>query len=371
MTPFISIVIPCYNHATYLKDCIDSIISQSFQNWEAIIVNDGSTDETTLVALSYKEKDSRINIIEKANGGLSSARNYGLKGSKGKWVIFLDADDILLPNHLSKVVSKIEEQPQAKCVQTGYTHFSEDIKKKLHSVLPYLDKIMPFVLTQNLGPVHTIVIRKDIIQSLGPFDESLNSCEDWDMWIRLGKSGIEKISINEPLVGYRRAVNSMSRNAFQMYNALKTVTLRAVRKDSRLPDIGSNRDYNEVSTQGCLKKSLLLCLGVSIMQGEIQESVNLFNSETKIFTLNFIPADFAIMNSYLSFRYMTSKSEVHTVLNEFMISFQSFFSILDFDEEFTMKAIDIIFKKHQHLYRRMKIPFLGKIMELVDSFVKK
>lgn len=102
---FVSIIIPVYNVELYLKDCLDSFLNQSFADWEAICVNDGSTDSSAAILEEYAEKDSRFKIISQPNGGLSAARNTGLKAVKGEYVLFLDSDDWLELNAL-EVLSK-------------------------------------------------------------------------------------------------------------------------------------------------------------------------------------------------------------------------------------------------------------------------
>ena len=98
--PLISVVIPAYNAGQFLDETLESVLSQTYENWECIIVNDGSTDNTESVAKKWCEKDSRFRLTNKENGGLSSARNWGIKESKAEYIAFLDADDILTSDSL-------------------------------------------------------------------------------------------------------------------------------------------------------------------------------------------------------------------------------------------------------------------------------
>src|SRR6478609_2698254 len=98
--PSISVIVPCYNQASFLPAAVLSVINQSCSNWECIIINDGSTDDTELVARECVKKDSRITLHNKRNGGLSSARNYGINVAKGEYLLFLDSDDIIYPDYL-------------------------------------------------------------------------------------------------------------------------------------------------------------------------------------------------------------------------------------------------------------------------------
>ena len=109
-TALLSIIIPCFNQAIYLHDCLDSILQQSFSDWEAIVVNDGSSDDTNNIANAYCQKDSRIKLIEKQNGGLSSARNFGIQHATGDWLLFLDADDMLMNHHFQEIAKVISSK---------------------------------------------------------------------------------------------------------------------------------------------------------------------------------------------------------------------------------------------------------------------
>ena len=103
-----SIIIPCYNQANFLNECYISILSQLYENWEAIFINDGSTDETEQVLKRLSNYDSKVKIYSKENGGLSSARNFGINKATGDYFLFLDCDDMLLPNCLSRIQHEIE-----------------------------------------------------------------------------------------------------------------------------------------------------------------------------------------------------------------------------------------------------------------------
>lgn len=140
MNPFFSIIIPCYNQAHFLSQCLDSLLVQEYKNWEAIVVNDGSPDDTSKVVQNYIEKDSRIKLVEKANGGLSSARNSGIANAIGNRFIFLDADDFLYPNCLQKIAVVIQNSDENTLIQFGYTYVTEDKVSILHTVLPSKQK---------------------------------------------------------------------------------------------------------------------------------------------------------------------------------------------------------------------------------------
>ena len=105
MNDLVSIIIPCYNQADYLPETLESIIQQTYPDWEAIIVNDGSPDNTEEIALQYTQKDSRFKYYKKENGGLSSARNYGIHRANGKYIIPLDSDDLIAPTFIEEGIN--------------------------------------------------------------------------------------------------------------------------------------------------------------------------------------------------------------------------------------------------------------------------
>lgn len=116
--PEISIIVPVYNTEPYLARCVDSILIQSFADFELLLVDDGSTDDSGAICDAYAEKDNRICVFHKENGGVSSARNLGLQGAKGEWICFVDSDDELLPNGLRTMVDGITDE--VDIVMAGY-----------------------------------------------------------------------------------------------------------------------------------------------------------------------------------------------------------------------------------------------------------
>ena len=112
----VSVIVPCYNQAIYLPEALNSLLAQTYQCWEAIVVNDGSPDETEKVALEYTRKDSRIKYVFKENGGLSSARNKGIELAQGEFILPLDADDIIHPEYMEKAMEAFEDNPFLKLV---------------------------------------------------------------------------------------------------------------------------------------------------------------------------------------------------------------------------------------------------------------
>lgn len=366
MNPLFSIIIPCYNQAHFLPQCLDSLLEQEFKNWEAIVVNDGSHDNTNEVVQKYKVKDSRIKLVEKINGGLSSARNSGIIAAKGSRFIFLDADDFLYPNCLEKVAEVAQESDENTLIQYGYTYIKEDGKEVLsHTRAQKREPLIPNIFKGNLGPCHSICISRYLLVAAGSFDESLKSVEDWDFWMRAVKSGGTQRIIPEILVYYRYAKNSMSRDGFVMFEALKKVIERGPKKDPRITIESSiNRDY-DFNSNRVIQLVLLRSLGVSVMQGKIDQSILFFKENTPIPLENYIISDFEYMCSYLSFRYWYSLSDIKEVFEFVYPNFKLFFNQLGYNKSETNKALFHVFKRHYFYHNIHKY---GKFMGGLVNF---
>jgi len=176
----ISIVIPVYNQAKKLDQCLDSIIKQSYGNYEVIVVNDGSTDNVQQVMKKYKSKfKSRFIIINQTNRGAPAARNRGFKKSKGEYIFFCDADAILKPNALKIMLKTLTDHPQASYV---YCSFLWGRKKfRLEPFNAEKLKKMPYIHTMSL-------IRREHFPAAG-WDESIKKLQDWDLWLTMLEQG--------------------------------------------------------------------------------------------------------------------------------------------------------------------------------------
>jgi len=193
--PLISVIVPCYKQAQYLDECLQSVFAQRYQNWECIIVNDGSPDETESIAKYWLGKDSRFKYLYKENGGLSSARNAGIEVASGEWVQFLDCDDLLEVNKLEHV--SLFFGMDVDVLISGYRYFyTEEGISKLRIYgnqffLPEVfiskeDKVDLKVLFRKKNPfvVSAPLYRRRIFDMIGLFDLRLKALEDWEFNLR-------------------------------------------------------------------------------------------------------------------------------------------------------------------------------------------
>ncbi|MBS1558116.1 MAG: glycosyltransferase family 2 protein [Bacteroidetes bacterium] len=180
-SPFFSIVIPTYNRAGFIRKTIDSALSQSFQNFEVIVVDDGSTDNTEEVVRSIDAQ--KIHYYKKQNGERAAARNFGAVLSKGQFINFVDSDDLLHPNHLDVATQFIEKNKTADVFHLGY-EIKNDIGKlrAINNIRSVNDEIV----NGNRLSCNGVFIRREVLLK-NPFNEdrALSSLEDWELWIRL------------------------------------------------------------------------------------------------------------------------------------------------------------------------------------------
>ena len=173
----ISIIVPCYNQAQYLDECLQSVLDQTFQNWECIIVNDGSPDNTEEVANTWLQKDSRFKYFSQENKGVSAARNLGIGRAEGKYIQFLDGDDILQPRKLEYQIEILEKIEEIDIVYGGNRYFIDGNSTDLCAVHPigiipsidlqYLDKNqLDALLIRNISTVCATLYRKEIFEKI-------------------------------------------------------------------------------------------------------------------------------------------------------------------------------------------------------------
>ncbi len=197
----VSIIIPCFNQSHYLNECLNSVYIQTYKNWECLIINDGSEDNTEDIALNWTSKDVRFRYFYKKNGGLSSARNYGLSKANGVVIQFLDSDDLIEKNKLANEADFLSNNRDIDLVYSSAKFFFNDNPKEtylsrekdgsdwtLNRIARQFDFIRS-ISDWNIMVVSAPLVKKALCDKVGFFDEKLKSLEDWDYWIRCLMSG--------------------------------------------------------------------------------------------------------------------------------------------------------------------------------------
>jgi len=193
--PKVSIIIPAYNRAKFIEETIKSVLNQTIEDLEVIIVDDGSTDGTKKIIENLSEKDNRIRYFYQNNHGKPSIpRNIGFKNSSGKYIAFLDSDDIWLPEKLEKQIDLFEKDKIGKLgfVDCGYMIIDEnglEIKQNYAShPCSFRGNVFRYFLEDHMIMTPgSILIRRNVLDKVGLFDERLKCLDDWDMWIRISK----------------------------------------------------------------------------------------------------------------------------------------------------------------------------------------
>jgi glycosyltransferase involved in cell wall biosynthesis len=240
VSDLVSIIIPAYNAAPYIKETIESVFSQTYRRFEVIVVNDGSTDTAVLeeILLPYREA---ITYIKQENRGISSTRNTGLRAATGHFISFLDSDDIWMPNYLEQQVSFLLNNPERQLVYCNAEFFGANIPPGEF----YMDACpsdgeadTAAIISKRCTVFTSITAHKDALLAIG-FDESLRLCEDLDCWLRFTAAGYRIGYQKKVLVRYRRHPDSLSANTEQMTesnivvmkNTLRLFSPRSIESD--------------------------------------------------------------------------------------------------------------------------------------------
>lgn len=214
---FFSVIIPVYNVEKYLRECVDSILSQTFTDFELILVNDGSKDGSPAICDEYAQKDSRVKVIHKENGGQSSARNMGVNEASGKYAIFLDSDDFFTCNTFFEDIYNAANGEKDIILFRYCKYYSEDKKDECGISLANLETENKTLLLENLVKRDTFfcscwskctkmsILKDNKIE----FDVSL-SCEDMDWYFNVVSKANSFAAIDKPFVNYRQRENSVT-----------------------------------------------------------------------------------------------------------------------------------------------------------------
>ncbi len=268
----VSVIVPTYNYAHFLWQTLACVQMQTYGNWECVVVDDGSIDDTREVVQQFMRDDARIRYIHQQNGGLSAARNTGLRESRGQFIQLLDSDDFIEPRKLESQVAFLNTHPDIDIVcgemrfvsvETGeretlertsimrccFARQSFCIADNELVLLQHRDKRVSFEVNQNVASVrfiesdillnllrgnsivvNTPLVRKQVFDDVGNFDQTLRSVEDWHFWIRCALQGKQFAAHHEPLtralVRWHQA--SMSQNKTRMFRSM--IEMRGVLK---------------------------------------------------------------------------------------------------------------------------------------------
>jgi glycosyltransferase involved in cell wall biosynthesis len=214
--PLVSVIIPTYNNAHFLCASLDGILNQTFRDFEIIVVDDGSTDDTETIVQPYLDS---IRFFRKVNGGPATARNLGIKNSTGEFIAFLDADDLWLKTKLELQVNHLQDNPRVGLVFTDAVRFDAEgnFRPSFRETYGYVpsEKIFEQLLFNHFIALPSVMVRRRCLDDVGWFDESLTGAEDYNLYLRLARK-YEFGFLDKVLVHIRLHGASLSDNLAQM-----------------------------------------------------------------------------------------------------------------------------------------------------------
>ena len=272
-SPRLSVIMPAYNAEETIEAALDSLIAQSFKNWEAIIVDDGSNDATASIVARRVRLDCRLRSVSGAREGASAARNRGIAQARGEWMSFLDADDWVSPIFMERLLGALDAAPGHQVAYGGYCRVMPDGSMTASVVDPRVQAApFPTFARSCAVTINSLVIQRQIVLNAGGFDTGLSTCEDWDLWQRVSRAGAQWLMVDEQLAYYRASAGSLTRASRQMLEDGRTVIHRAFEPDARvsspLTGFATGLDAGGYSPQEAYSWFALWNLAVALSAGD-------------------------------------------------------------------------------------------------------
>jgi len=256
--PAVTIIIPVYNREWCIKRSIDSVLNQTFQDFEIIIVNDGSTDNTSMILNEYANINN-VEVIKQKNQGVSKARNTGIKHSNGEYISFLDSDDLWEKEKLQIQIDFFNQNKNCMVCQTEETWIrnNKKINPKFRHKKPSGDIFIPSLSLCLVSP-SAVMMKKSFFKHVGLFDTSMPACEDYDLWLRsslLFKFGLIDVQAVIKHGGHEDQLSTLPLlDKYRIYSIVKildTFTLDADKKDATIKKL---EEKCKILMNGCLKR---------------------------------------------------------------------------------------------------------------------
>ena len=234
-TPTVSVVMAAKNYARFIGEAIGSALAQTFPDWELVIVDDGSTDDTGAVVRPYLI-DGRIRYFRSDSLGQSRAKNLGIGFARGEFIAFLDADDAWFPTKLAKQMTLMREHPQV-----GVTYTQRELIDETGKSLGFRNEALPggrilsTMFLQNFVCFSSALVRREVFETVGIFDPALDLSIDYDLWLRAA-AHFEFRPVDEVLVKYRTGHGNLSKKLADRVATAIGIMDRAVRRNPELPE---------------------------------------------------------------------------------------------------------------------------------------
>lgn len=258
----LSIITPCYNQAHYLPETLQSVLEQTYSDWECLIVNDGSPDNTEEVAMEWCRKDNRFKYLKKENGGLSDARNFGIRRSVGTYILVLDSDDKISKDYASEAISVLEKDSSVKLVSCKAMLFDGD--NTMAELLPYTYENLLFV--RNCFFCSSIYRRKDYDNIPEGYNVNMkNGWEDYDFWISLLNKDDKVVTLDKVHFYYRTKQVSMRTLISKEMEQQLRLQIFKNHIDKYLEEIDPIKQYNDLKRSQIIENSLQYKIGGTLL----------------------------------------------------------------------------------------------------------
>lgn len=241
--PRVSVIIPTYNRAQFISSAIGSVLSQTYRDFELIVVDDGSTDGTDKVVAAFD--DPRLIYLPQANRGRSNARNKALASARGDYIAFLDSDDLYLPGKLALQVEYMDEHPEAGMIYTSARCIDEhggDLPMRYEAtksgrIYKHIAFFLPVTIT-----LPTVMVRRELFSEVGGFDEAMSRFEDTDMWRRLSKAtDIHAIDVETCELRTHQSNSLEFQDPDQIISSVEYYAQKLIKEDSEMLGLGIRR----------------------------------------------------------------------------------------------------------------------------------
>ena len=263
-----SVVIPAHNAARTLTATLESLRAQQYENWEAIVVDDGSTDGTAALTRHYTRLDARIRLCMQKRGGEAAARNCGIAHARHAWLLFLDADDTIAPVHMQRLMAALAADGSLVGAYCDWVRVAPDGTPGDTEYAPEPDVLFAVAARHCPFAVHACIVQRRLVEEIGRFDAALRTCPDWDLWQRVARTGRRLTRVAEPLALYWMRSGSAGGRALHVLVDGWTVIDRGHRSDARVrrpdPRFANGAD----ASQRDAVKSLFLCWVAGLLIGQ-------------------------------------------------------------------------------------------------------
>jgi GT2 family glycosyltransferase len=280
--PRVSVITPAYNAALYIEHTLDSAIRQTFTDFELLIVDDGSTDQTRQIAEQYAKRDARVRVIHQPNRGIAAARNAALVRARGQYLALLDSDDLWFPSYLEEQLAILTHHPNLAILSANALNFGgpldgEPLLGETADSGLRMVSLLRLVEVEDSMSIQAI-FRRDVAAQIGAFDENLRRSEDYDFWLRAAHAGFQ-IAVNpKPLGLYRRRPDSLSAEEAVMLDAMRRPLVKLRDRCGDQPDLlaAIERQLARVSERGLVARARS-----ALVSGDMSELVTHFSALAK------------------------------------------------------------------------------------------